>query len=179
MAPTNVLGLDGRMCTCSSFWKGVSQLRFSIARIGATVETGGQKPEILRPGSLSRSKGFDWQALELQSPPRSIIVICLLNKPDGSGVHRSCLSICNCHDNRATATRSSAGNVSANERRHLADPNSGWVPSGKTHGELTCVMQDVADAAEMNLGQGLRYKDLRRGGGAPVQQGYLTVLHYK
>lgn len=42
-----------------------------------------------------------------------------------------------------------------------------------------CIMQDVEDAKEVDLGQGLMFKDVRVGGGPAVQQGYLTVLHYK
>ena len=39
--------------------------------------------------------------------------------------------------------------------------------------------QDVADAREVDLGSGLLYKDIRIGGGPSVQQGFLTVLHYR
>lgn len=39
--------------------------------------------------------------------------------------------------------------------------------------------QDVADAKEIDLGGGLVYQDLRQGGGAVAQQGYLAVLHYQ
>ena len=40
-------------------------------------------------------------------------------------------------------------------------------------------MQDVANASEVDLGGGLVYKDIRQGGGQSVQQGFLTVLHYR
>ena len=41
------------------------------------------------------------------------------------------------------------------------------------------LLQDVSDARLIDLGEGLKYQDLRVGGGAPLQKGYLTVLHYK
>ncbi|KAK9831804.1 hypothetical protein WJX74_009971 [Apatococcus lobatus] len=39
--------------------------------------------------------------------------------------------------------------------------------------------QDVQDAPEVTLPSGVRYKDLRIGGGTPVQKGFLVVLDYQ
>lgn len=51
----------------------------------------------------------------------------------------------------------------------------------REHIETTLIycLQDVTNATEVDLGAGLVYKDIRIGGGQSVQQGFLTVLHYR
>jgi len=43
----------------------------------------------------------------------------------------------------------------------------------------TGVLQDVANSMPVDLGEGLQYVDLRRGGGPVVQAGFLTVLQFR
>ena len=47
---------------------------------------------------------------------------------------------------------------------------------------LTCslyMIQDVVDGKEIQTSSGLRYTDVKIGGGSPVQRGFLVVLDYK
>jgi hypothetical protein len=39
--------------------------------------------------------------------------------------------------------------------------------------------QDVAEVKEVVTPEGLRYRDVKVGGGSMPQPGFLTVLHYK
>ena len=40
-------------------------------------------------------------------------------------------------------------------------------------------VQDVQDAKEVKLPSGVRFTDLKIGGGTPVQKGFLVVLDYR
>ena len=40
-------------------------------------------------------------------------------------------------------------------------------------------MQDVAEVKEVVTPEGLRYKDLKTGGGSMPQRGFIVVLDYK